>query len=58
LEEIMQRSHRTNDKVIFDEDPKRLIEKVVALIKKDKSVSDRVYRNHDGISGESGNVIL
>lgn len=58
LEQIMAKSHRTNDKVIFDEDPKRLVARVIDLIKKDKQSADRVYRNHDGISGKQGNLIL
>lgn len=57
IKEIIDRGHRINEKVIFDDDPKRLVERVVELIKKDKS-ADRVYRNHDGYSGKSGNVIL
>lgn len=58
IEDIIKKGHRINEKIIFDDNPKRLVERVVELIKKDKSMTDRVYRNHDGYSGKSGNVIM
>ena len=58
IEEIMERGHRANEKIVFDDDPKRLVARVIELIKKDKDISDRIYRNHDGISGQRGNIIL
>ena len=58
IENIIAKGYRVNDKIIFDDDPKRLVEKVMALVTKEKSVTDRVYRNHDGYSGRSGNVIM
>jgi uncharacterized protein (TIGR00725 family) len=33
---IMNESHRTNNNIIFDSDPKRLVERVVALVQKNK----------------------
>ena len=36
IREILARGNRPNDKIIFDEDPKRLIEKIIELVKKDK----------------------
>ncbi len=38
LKEIMRRSNRVNEKVIFDQDPKRLVERIVAMVKKDKQL--------------------
>ncbi len=58
IEDIISKGHRINEKIIFDDNPKRLVEKVIELIKKEKSVSSRVYRNYDGYSGKSGNVIM
>ena len=58
IEEIIKKGYRVNEKVIFDEDPKRLVERVIEIVKRDKEISDRVYRNHDGYSGMSGNVIM
>lgn len=36
LKDIVAKAHRGPGKVVFDSDPKRLLEKVVALIEKDK----------------------
>ncbi len=36
LREIMEKGNRTSDKVIFDSDPKKLVERVMALVIKDK----------------------
>lgn len=58
IAEIMAKGYRINDKVIFDDDPKRLVEKVVALVKKDRELSERVYRNSDQVGGRAGNVIM
>ncbi len=36
LKDIMDKAHRGPGKVVFDSDPKRLLEKVIALIEKEK----------------------
>ncbi|MFA5933850.1 MAG: hypothetical protein WC795_01335 [Candidatus Paceibacterota bacterium] len=33
---IVEKGHRPNNKIVYDSDPKRLVEKVIALVKKDK----------------------
>lgn len=58
IKEIMDKGFRPNDRVIFDDDPKRLVEKVMALIDKDKGTANRVYRNTDVVGGREGNLIL
>ena len=58
IEEIMAKGYRLNDKLLFDEDPKRLVERVVALVRKEKNSSDKVYQNYDGTGGKRGNLIL
>ena len=40
LEDILKKGHRGMGKVVFDSDPKRLVEKVFALIKKEKIVDE------------------
>jgi len=40
IQEILKKGHRENGNVVFDADPKKLVEKVVELIKKQK-VQDR-----------------
>lgn len=37
LEEIVRESHRGPGKVVYDTDPKRLVERVLELVKKDKT---------------------
>ncbi len=41
---IMNESHRTNKNIIFDTDPKRLVEKVIDMVQKNKS-ENLVYNN-------------
>ncbi|KKQ34367.1 MAG: hypothetical protein US50_C0051G0005 [Candidatus Nomurabacteria bacterium GW2011_GWB1_37_5] len=36
LKMIIEKGHRPNDKIVFDKDPKRLVERVIELVKKDK----------------------
>lgn len=36
IKNIIEKGHRINDKIIFDSDPKRLIEKLIEMIKKNK----------------------
>lgn len=37
IKNIIKNSHRVNHKIVYDSDPKALVEKVVELVKKDKS---------------------
>lgn len=36
IKNMLEKSHRGSDKVVFDSDPKALVEKVIELVKKDK----------------------
>ncbi|MDO8183512.1 MAG: hypothetical protein Q7T49_00820 [bacterium] len=36
IKDIMAKGHRPNPKVIYDEDPKKLIERIIVMIKEDK----------------------
>jgi uncharacterized protein (TIGR00725 family) len=51
LKYIMKASNRVNNKIIFDADPKRLVEKVIKQVLIDKIKHRRVYKNNDGIGG-------
>ena len=46
LKHIIDASNRKNDKVIFDSDPKRLVERVIEKVLQEKANRGRVYRNH------------
>jgi hypothetical protein len=38
IQTIVERSHRPNDKIIFDPDPKSLVEKIIKMIEIDKII--------------------
>jgi len=57
IKSIITNSHRENKKIVFDSDPKALVEKVIELVKKDKTELNLVYRNYDGIGGRGGDLI-
>ncbi|MCU0660550.1 MAG: hypothetical protein MUD00_02995 [Candidatus Pacebacteria bacterium] len=42
---IIEKGHRPNPKIVFDSDPKRLVERVIELVKKDKVEEYRVGTN-------------
>ena len=41
---IMNESHRTNKNIVFDSDPKRLVEKVIDMVQQNKS-HNLMYNN-------------
>jgi hypothetical protein len=43
IKTILERSNRTYDKVVFDSNPKRLVEKIIELIKRDKAINKMTY---------------
>jgi len=42
---ILEKGHRPNNKIIFDSDPKRLVEKVIELVKKNKVTEYRIAKD-------------
>lgn len=55
---IIDKGHRVNKKIVFDSDPKALVEKVVELVKHEKLRHNRVYYNHKSIEGDREDLIL
>jgi hypothetical protein len=55
---IIERAHRPNDRVIFDSDPKALVERVIELVKEDKAKIHRAYKNDDLIGGTGNQEII
>ena len=47
IKTIIEKGHRGNPKVVYDSNPKKLVEKVLELVKKDKLEGYRVYKNPD-----------
>jgi uncharacterized protein (TIGR00725 family) len=52
LHHIITASHRPHDKVIFDSDPKSLVERLIEMVQKDRLTENLVYNNHDGWGGD------
>lgn len=50
IRQIIEKSNRPHDKVVFDPNPKRLVEKVLELVKKDK-IEDRETFSYRPLSG-------
>ena len=49
IKHIMAESHRYNKNVIFDSDPKRLVDRIINMVEENKK-ENLVYDNHHGIS--------
>ena len=60
LKHIIDEAHRPNVKIIFDSDPKALIERLIEIVTKEKEGMMLVYNNHDSRSatGKNQEVIL
>lgn len=56
LKQIIEDSHRPNDKIIYDSDPKRLIERIIEMVTRSKEGVQLVYNNHDSRSATGENV--
>ena len=60
LKLIMDSAHRPNPSVIFETDPKALVERLIEMALRNKAELNLVYDNHDGWSatGKGSDVIL
>lgn len=58
LQHLIKAANRPMEKVIFDTDPKALVERIVEMVRRDKVEHNYVYQNHDGWSGTNGEVLL
>jgi uncharacterized protein (TIGR00725 family) len=47
LKEAIRQAHRPNDKIIFDSNPKTLVERLIAMVMKEKDKPPMVYDNKD-----------
>jgi uncharacterized protein (TIGR00725 family) len=57
LKVFIEKSHRPNTHVIFDTDPKRLVQRLLDMLPKEKK-HNHVYKNDDGFGGSKGDIIL
>ena len=51
LHAMIENAHRPTDRIFFDTDPKALVERLIAMVQKDRAKMNLVYNNHDGWSG-------
>lgn len=60
LRTIIREAHRPNDKVIYDTDPKALVERLIEMVVKGKEANNLVYNTHDSsaATGRDVEVIL
>ena len=60
LRNFIGSAHRPNGKVVFDSDPKALVERLMEMVMKDKEKTNLVYNNYDGwgSTGKGAEVIL
>ena len=60
LKQVIDEAHRPNPNIIFESDPKALVEKLAEMASRRISEDQRVYNNHDGWSatGKNAEVIL
>ncbi|OHB19780.1 MAG: hypothetical protein A2854_03985 [Parcubacteria group bacterium RIFCSPHIGHO2_01_FULL_56_18] len=59
IKEVIAAAHRPNDFIIFDSDPKALVERLIELVAKAKA-KNQVFNNHDGwgATGKGAEMIL
>lgn len=60
LRHVIESAHRPNNKIIFDSDPKAMVERLIEIVTKEKESAMLVYNNHDSRSatGKNQEVIL
>jgi uncharacterized protein (TIGR00725 family) len=56
LRAAIAEAHRPNEKIIFDSDPKAMVERLIEMVQKDKERTMLVYNNHDSRSATSGGM--
>lgn len=59
LRQVIEAAHRPNNFIVFDSDPKALVERLIEMVGKIKE-KNQVFNNHDGYSatGKNADVIL
>lgn len=57
IKTMVENSHRPNSKIVFDDNPKRLVAKLIDLIIADRKLL-RGYKNYDGVDSPAEATIL
>ncbi|HEY4526798.1 MAG TPA: hypothetical protein VJK53_03050 [Candidatus Paceibacterota bacterium] len=50
LRDMIASAHRPNPRIIFDADPKALVERLIEMVQKDRMETNLVFNNYDGFS--------
>jgi hypothetical protein len=60
LRQIIAEAHRPNDRVIYDSDPKALVERLIEMVVKDREETNLVFNNPDkwSATGKNAEYIL
>ncbi|MDO8514264.1 MAG: hypothetical protein Q7S50_01850 [bacterium] len=60
LKHIIDAANRPNEKIVFDSDPKAMVERLIEMVTKEKEQTMLIYNNHDSRSatGKNQEVIL
>ena len=60
LKNFIDSAHRPNNKLIFESDPKALVEQLIEMVLEEKEETSLVYNNHDGFggTGKGDDVVL
>lgn len=58
LRHLISASNRPVQKIVFDSEPKALLERLIEMVKEDKKQHQYVYKNGDSFSGTKGELIL
>jgi len=60
LRRVIETAHRPNGKIIYDSDPKAMMERLLELVQKDKEATNLVYNTPDkwDVTGKNAEYIL
>lgn len=60
LRQIIDSAHRPNGKIIYDSDPKAIVQRLIEMVAKDKESGKMTFDNHDrwSASGKNAEYIL
>jgi uncharacterized protein (TIGR00725 family) len=54
---MIEKSHRPNKKIVFDDNPQRLVAKLLQLVAEDRKLM-RGYKNYDGVDSAKENTVF
>ena len=56
LREMVNSAHRPNPRLIFDSDPKAIVERLIEMVQKDRAETNLAFNNYDGFSATGKNT--